>query len=132
VAPLLESVYGLSRDGVTGMLLLFWLGAVAGNAMGGRLTDRIGSRRTLVLLCLAQCLLMPALTLPTWPLAVMGALVFTWSVYGWNGFRHAIPRHEWWTRALTRMHNGCLPKRCRVSRRWVTGGGRGEPRRSAR
>ncbi|WP_457322633.1 MFS transporter [Roseateles sp. P5_E11] len=84
VAPLLESVYGLSRDGVTGMLLLFGLGAVAGNAMGGRLTDRIGSRRTLVLLCLAQCLLMPALTLPTWPLAVMGALVFTWSVFGWS------------------------------------------------
>jgi MFS transporter, DHA1 family, inner membrane transport protein len=84
VAPLLETVYGLSRDGVTGMLLLFGLGAVAGNAMGGRLTDRIGSRRTLVLLCLAQCLLMPALTLPTWPLAVMGALVFTWSVFGWS------------------------------------------------
>ena len=84
VAPLLETVYGLSRDGVTGMLLLFGLGAVVGNAMGGRLTDRIGSRRTLVLLCVAQSLLMPALTLPTWPLAVMGALMFTWSVFGWS------------------------------------------------
>ncbi|MDR7272673.1 putative MFS family arabinose efflux permease [Pelomonas saccharophila] len=84
VAPLLESLYGLSRDGVTGMLLLFGLGAVVGNAMGGRLTDRIGSRRTLVLLCLAQSLLMPALTLPTWPLAAVGALMFIWSVFGWS------------------------------------------------
>lgn len=84
VAPLLETIYGLSRDGVTGMLLLFGLGAVVGNAMGGRLTDRIGSRRTLVLLCLAQSLLMPALTLPTWPLAVVGGLMFVWSVFGWS------------------------------------------------
>jgi len=84
LAPLLETLYGLSRDGVTGMLLLFGLGAVVGNAMGGRLTDRIGSRRTLVLLCLAQTLLMPALTLPTWPLAVVGAIIFVWSVFGWS------------------------------------------------
>jgi predicted MFS family arabinose efflux permease len=84
LAPLLETLYGLSRDGVTGMLLLFGLGAVVGNAMGGRLTDRIGSGRTLVLLCLAQSLLMPALTLPTWPLAAVGALIFTWSVFGWS------------------------------------------------
>jgi predicted MFS family arabinose efflux permease len=84
LAPLLETLYGLSRDGVTGMLLLFGLGAVIGNAMGGRLTDRIGSRRTLVLLCLAQAVLMPALTLPTWPLAALGALILVWSVFGWS------------------------------------------------
>lgn len=84
LAPLLETLYGLSRDGVTGMLLLFGLGAVVGNAMGGRLTDRIGPRKTLVLLCLAQGLLMPALTLPTWPLAVVGALIGVWSMFGWS------------------------------------------------
>ncbi|MCE4537837.1 MFS transporter [Pelomonas sp. P7] len=84
LAPLLETLYGLSRDGVTGMLALFGLGAVAGNAMGGRLTDRIGPRWTLVLLCLAQAVLMPALTLPTWPLAVVGALIFVWSVFAWS------------------------------------------------
>lgn len=84
LAPLLETLYGLSRDGVAGMLLLFGLGAVAGNAMGGRLTDRIGPARTLVLLCLAQALLMPALTLPTWPLAVVGLLMFVWSLFGWS------------------------------------------------
>jgi len=37
-----------------------------------------------VLLCLAQSLLMPALTLPTWPLAAVGALMFIWSVFGWS------------------------------------------------
>jgi MFS transporter, DHA1 family, inner membrane transport protein len=84
LAPLLETLYGLSRDGVTGMLVLFGLGAVIGNAMGGRLTDRIGPRRTLLLLCLAQSLLMPALTLPTWPLVTVGALVMVWSVFGWS------------------------------------------------
>lgn len=84
IAPLLETLYGLSRDGVTGMLVLFGIGAVIGNAMGGRLTDRIGSRRTLVALCLAQCLLMPALTLPTWPLAVVAVVIVVWSVFGWS------------------------------------------------
>ena len=84
LAPLLETLYGLGRDGVTGMLLLFGLGAVIGNAMGGRLTDHIGAQRTLVLLCLAQAVLMPALTLPTWPLAALGALILVWSVFGWS------------------------------------------------
>lgn len=84
LAPLLETLYGLSRDGVTGMLMLFGLGAVVGNAMGGRLTDRVGPARTLVMLCIAQSLLMPALTVPTWPLAGVGALILVWSVFGWS------------------------------------------------
>ncbi len=82
-APFLESLYGLSRDGVTIYLLIFGSGAVIGNAVGGWLTDRIGPVKTLMMLCLAQLLLMPALTLPTWAPWLLGVMVLVWSVFGW-------------------------------------------------
>jgi predicted MFS family arabinose efflux permease len=49
-----ERRHGLGRTGVTAMLLLFGVAGVLGNAMGGFLTDRIGSVRTLAALCIAQ------------------------------------------------------------------------------
>lgn len=84
VAPFLESRYGLGRDGVTLVLVLFGLGAVLGNAVGGRLTDRIGPQRTLTGLAIAQIVCMPALTLLPLPLAAFVALLTVWSVCGWS------------------------------------------------
>ncbi len=39
IAPLLETVTGLSQRGVDGVLLLFGVGLTAGNLLGGRLAD---------------------------------------------------------------------------------------------
>jgi MFS transporter, DHA1 family, inner membrane transport protein len=84
LAPLLESRLSLKRDGVTAMLVLFGAGAVVGNALGGRLTDRIGAAPTLALLCATQLVWMPLITL--WPLGVAGTavLVAAWSVCAWS------------------------------------------------
>jgi DHA1 family inner membrane transport protein len=84
LAPFFETRYGFARDGVTTMLLVFGIGAVIGNAMGGFLTDRIGPFRTLILLCAAQLVLMPVLTMVTLPVLAAGAVTAIWSVFGWS------------------------------------------------
>ena len=84
LAPLLEEQYGLARDGVSLMLLIFGFGAVVGNALGGRLTDRFGPTRTLVALCIAQIVVTPILTMVTMPVVVAGIVVAAWSIVGWS------------------------------------------------
>lgn len=83
VAPLLSNTMGYGRDGITAMLLMFGLGAVCGNILGGYFADRFGWYVTLTTLCIIQVLLMPLYSLlpfPDWALAV---LCFTWSSSGW-------------------------------------------------
>lgn len=84
LGPFLESRLGLGRDGVTAMLVLFGLGAVAGNVMGGILTDRIGPKATLLWLCGAQILLMPVITVFVSGLVMAAVLMTMWSVFGWS------------------------------------------------
>lgn len=84
LAPLLEARLGLGRDGVTAMLVVFGLGAVVGNTVGGWLTDRIGSEKTLAILCAAQIVLMPVLTLSHPGLYATGALIGIWSAFAWS------------------------------------------------
>jgi predicted MFS family arabinose efflux permease len=84
LAPMLEQTLGFGRDGVTLFLVLFGFGAVAGNLLGGYLNDHIGAYRTLVILCVAQAVLMPSLSLFPVSLPVAGLLVFTWSLAGWS------------------------------------------------
>lgn len=81
---LLADRLALSPAGIAGMLAVFGLGAVAGNALGGRLVDHIGPDRTLALLCAAQVLALPAVAGLALPLPVMALLVAGWSVCGWS------------------------------------------------
>lgn len=84
IAPLMESQMGFGRDGVSGILLAFGVAAVVGNLMGGKVSDRIGPARALMLLACAQVVLMPLLSgLPFTPWVVF-ALVFVWSSCGWS------------------------------------------------
>ena len=84
LAPLLETTMGYGRDGITLVLLVFGAGAVVGNLLGGWMTDRLGSIRSLVILCLGQIATMPFFSgLPMSP-TVLLILVFAWSVLGWS------------------------------------------------
>ena len=84
LAPLMTERMGLGRDGITALLLVFGAGAVAGNMIGGALADRLGPRRTLMGLALAQIVLMPLFSLLPMPVPVVFGLVFVWSVAGWS------------------------------------------------
>jgi MFS transporter, DHA1 family, inner membrane transport protein len=82
--PLIEASVGDNPETRTGFLVLYGLGAVAGNHAGGVLTDRIGGRRTLVIICMAQAAIMPFLSVIPWPPLVFAVLVGLWSAFGWS------------------------------------------------
>ncbi|MFK7963163.1 MAG: MFS transporter [Burkholderiaceae bacterium] len=82
-APLLESSMGYARDGVTSLLMLYGLGAVFGNLLGGVITDRLGPRVSLVITCLSQVLLLPVYSILPMPDAMLFAATLLWSTLGW-------------------------------------------------
>lgn len=83
VAPLLSETMGYGRDGITSMLLMFGIGAVIGNIMGGFLADRLGWRRTLTLLCLSQMIMMPVFSLLPFDPVLLAAFCALWATFGW-------------------------------------------------
>ncbi|TFL19065.1 MFS transporter [Jannaschia formosa] len=83
LAPLLETRMGLDRNGVTAALAVCGLGAVAGNLLGGALSDRLGPFRTLLMLSCLQVAVMPLLSLLPLPLPWAVALFFGWNAAGY-------------------------------------------------
>ena len=83
IAPLLSEMMGLGRDGIALVLLVFGLGAVGGNIMGGILADRLGWRITLIFLCVCQMLIMPVYSLLPFAMPYLLGLSFLWSLFGW-------------------------------------------------
>ena len=82
--PLIEASIGTNPEIRTGYLVLFGLGAVAGNYAGGFLADRIGAKNTLIIICVAQAAIMPVFSIiPLAPLA-FAVLVGVWSAFGWS------------------------------------------------
>lgn len=83
IAPLMSETMGYGRDGITFVLLMFGLGAVGGNIMGGALADRFGWHATLTGLCISQMALMPLFSLLPFSTALLAALAFLWALCGW-------------------------------------------------
>lgn len=84
ISPLLGRTMGFGRDGITLILLLFGLGAVVGNLLGGQLSDRIGTVRTLCLLAVVQACVLPGFSALPLPVVAVFALSFVWSAFGWS------------------------------------------------
>ena len=84
IAPLLSEAMGLGRNGIALVLLVFGLGAVGGNIMGGILADRLGWRITLIFLCVCQMLIMPVYSLLPFAMPYLLGLSFLWSLFGWG------------------------------------------------
>ncbi|MEJ6405046.1 MFS transporter [Yoonia sp. 2307UL14-13] len=84
LAPLLEDTMGYGRDGVTLVLIVFGIGAVGGNILGGWLADRIGPFRTLLFLACMQALIMPTMSLLPLPDLWLFMIGGTWSIFGWS------------------------------------------------
>ena len=89
LAAFLEARLDLGRDGVSLVLLLYGAGAVAGNWIGGRLTDRIGPERALRRNALIQLVIMSMVTIPpfgtdTFSIVAATILLVCWSVTTWS------------------------------------------------
>ncbi len=83
-SPILTETMGFGRNEMTLALVIYGLGAVAGNLMSGRLSDVIGPFRTLLIVSASQVVLMPvfsALPLPVWQVYVF---LFFWPAFGWS------------------------------------------------
>lgn len=84
MGPLAEYRLGMGRDGVALILGAGGLGAVVGNLLSGRLVDRLGSSGTLTLFLAGQAIVLPAMTLIPFNLALGMFLSFLWSLVGWG------------------------------------------------
>jgi DHA1 family inner membrane transport protein len=82
--PLIEASVGTDSTTRSLYLFLFGIGAVAGNYAGGYLTDRIGSVKTLTILCIGQAALMPLFSVIPWGHLLFAILVGLWSSFGWS------------------------------------------------
>ncbi len=83
IAPLLSTTMGLGRDGIAFMLVMFGVGAVGGNIMGGYLADRFGWRATLVGLCVSQIVIMPLFSLLPMSFGALALICLAWALFGW-------------------------------------------------
>jgi MFS transporter, DHA1 family, inner membrane transport protein len=84
LVPFLESRFALGRDGVTVFLTVFGIGAVVGNSVGGFLTDRIGTTKTLAIVAVSQLILMPILTIIPMTIYLTGLMIGLWSIFAWS------------------------------------------------
>ncbi|WP_298861280.1 MFS transporter [uncultured Sulfitobacter sp.] len=84
IAPLLSSTMGFGGDGIALTLMMAGFGAVAGNILGGYLSDRFGWRITLTGLCIFQMLMMPMFSLLPVSVPVLICMVFLWAMGGWS------------------------------------------------
>ena len=82
-APLIEISAGTNPEARTAYLVLFGLGAMGGNYVGGYLSDRLGTLRTLVMVCAAHIVLLPLFSVMPWHPLLLALIVFVWSSFAW-------------------------------------------------
>jgi DHA1 family inner membrane transport protein len=82
-APLIEVSAGSNPEVRTVYLVLFGLGAMGGNYVGGYLSDRLGPLRTLVMVCVAHIALLPLFSIMPWHPLLLALIVFVWSSFAW-------------------------------------------------
>ncbi|MEU4292899.1 MFS transporter [Kribbella sp. NPDC026596] len=83
IVPLLKHTAGLSGNAAGLLLLLYGLGAVLGNLVGGRATDRFGSLRTLLVLLIGITAVVSTLDITASTEVGAGAALFVWGMFTW-------------------------------------------------
>lgn len=83
-SPLMEASVGANPEMRSAYLMLFGLGAVAGNFAGGVISDRIGPYRALLIVIGGQILMLPLFAIIPLNPYLLGLLVFVWSSFAWG------------------------------------------------
>jgi len=83
IVPLLKQTAQLTGNVVGILLLLYGLGAVVGNLLGGRATDRFGSLRTLYGVLLGSIVMVATLDVTATTVVGAGAALFLWGLFTW-------------------------------------------------
>jgi DHA1 family purine base/nucleoside efflux pump-like MFS transporter len=84
VVPLLTVTTGLGASAIGGLLLAYGLGAIVGNAWGGRATDRFGSVPTLLAVVTGFVVMIATLPLTATTVVSAALALFVWSVFTWS------------------------------------------------
>lgn len=86
----LETVFGISPQGVAVTLFVFGLAAAVGNTVGGHVADRWDKRRFLILATVMMVIAFTALTFlagfapASWALAGVVCAITLWALFGWS------------------------------------------------
>lgn len=81
--PIVETSTGADAGLLPVYFMIFGLGAVGGNFIGGYLSDRFGPLRTLVIVCLAHMVMLPLFAVMPWNPWLLGLIVMLWSSCAW-------------------------------------------------
>jgi len=84
LAPIIEAKTGGDPRIVATLLVIYGVGSVAGNALGGYLVDRIGAGRTLLISASGPLPCMAALTFLDWGPVAGAVILFLWAMMGWT------------------------------------------------
>ena len=83
-SPLMEASVGANPEMRSVYLMLFGVGAVAGNYAGGVISDRIGPFRALLIVISGQIVMLPMFSIIPLNPYLLGLLVFVWSSFAWG------------------------------------------------
>ncbi|GAA1564013.1 MFS transporter [Kribbella hippodromi] len=83
IVPLLKHTAGLTGNVTSLLLLLYGVGAVIGNFLGGRITDKFGSLRTLFVLMAAITVVLATLDVTLTTAVGAGAALVVWGMLTW-------------------------------------------------
>jgi MFS transporter, DHA1 family, inner membrane transport protein len=84
LGPLLTHLYGLEKGAKSIMFLIYGSAAVLGNFVGGWSTNRFGTGRTLLFLCIIHLLLLYLVPNVGFGVVPTAALLFLWALTGWS------------------------------------------------
>jgi DHA1 family inner membrane transport protein len=84
LAPIIEEKTGAGPEVVGLLLVIYGLGSMAGNALGGFLTDRIGAVKALTVAAIGPIPFMAALTFLPWGPFLGAFILFGWAGVGWS------------------------------------------------
>lgn len=84
ISPLLSTTAGVDGTTTSLLLLAYGIGGAVGNNLGGRATDRYGSRRPLLVVFGVFVVVLATLPLTTTTTAGAAAALFVWGVFTWS------------------------------------------------
>ncbi|ONI70856.1 MFS transporter [Actinosynnema sp. ALI-1.44] len=84
IAPLLGEIADVHGTTISVLLVTYGVGAAIGNTVGGRLTDKFGSRRPLLVIMSVFVVILATLPLTAVSAVSAGIVLFVWGVFTWS------------------------------------------------